>query len=232
MVDIRVQVDPLDRPEVILDKVLIPKLERFSFDNERFAEGLSFAGVQDQAIESLRVRFKHSSGLRLFSSYDTDLHELELRVGEGNYTNAVNQNFPGDEVHTLSSTANYALARGARQISDVLSRHPSTLANRRLNPGNPIARVGVLGLSTTVGAITGAQIAESTGVVPAGVGAIGGAVSAVIGNFGVTSLREHQNPHKQEVADAYYERVLRADDFANSDEAKKLFDGIVEVRLL
>jgi hypothetical protein len=233
MPDININISS-NPPFEIFDEKIYERIANYELDQDIFRRGLVLAGAPEVTAETLIINFSTPTydGHAMDSRYDSRKHTIGFDIGTQsgikiNYRDVEPWNATDSE---LTDGYNFSLAYHCKRIADVSRRQQETLVWDRSNDSSQAKRELTLYGVTVLGAITGAQIADSTGNPVWLGGLVGGASAAAIDISSLITLDLFKN---RNTPSAIAEKIShqRAIDFASSEEAKQLFSQVAKLEL-
>jgi hypothetical protein len=131
---------PDTKPVVEVDPSLRSKLTLFSFDSERYVDGLMLAGVPSEAIDSLNLDFNKDALGGIYVDYIDKKHTIKVSVGgDPGIDYETGSPFP-----TIGHEINFGLAKTARTMADYVLKQSDAVEVGRGSRGSGL--LGLLGL--------------------------------------------------------------------------------------
>ena len=224
---------PEEGPEVLLHGKLATQLSEFVFDAEQYSAGLAQLHIPDPVVDGLRIDVKRND--RVIANADYSLLPNRLSVSVGRFkADAPLPNLPGSwqqVTPNLAGHVNYALAYSAQIMADhVLAQDDATLLNRFTDRE---AGTGVLmgRMMTIIGGVAvGGELSFThdhfLGPV---VGFMAGSCLSIL-IFDAWKCIPFNGIPEISVRERAVKRIdERATHFANSEQARDLFDGVVKI---
>jgi len=226
-------------PTLETDPDLRTRVQTLVFDNEKFRTGLAETGLPETAVSSLSLKASYDEHLYssggVSTSYYRDDHKLAIRLANNQYaykrelTGAWARNVQEGKGSPLSDIINYDLAWQAQNITDKTIRQNTSVALDRLYT-KEIKNLRLLSRLALAGSVVGAEVAHDLTDYHPLLGSSAGMIAAFLITVPIAQLRNKRAANKSEPLAANLRK--RADEFAQSQRAYDLFDGVVKIEWL
>lgn len=223
---------PDTNPKIEVDPSLRHNLNVFSFDLDRYVEGLDLAGVPRQVIDTLEVNFTDKADMLLGNGhveYQDDRHIVQAVVNRGRSLQLDSRGRPFPNIY---AALNHGLATSASTMADYVNKHPDAVKVRRNDIRSHELQSFVIGMSACAGSVAGTGIGEAIGQEPIIGAAIGLASGLLVGAAAVLTYDYNKHKKQTSIANKHHKAITaRAEQFAESEEASRIFRGIVKIEL-
>ncbi len=228
-------------PVLETDPDLRTRVQTLVFDNDKFRNGLVATGLPEAAVGSLLLKATYDEHSYtkggVYTTYNRDKHTLAIVLNDSHLINerelkgawdGVNHEVNGNPI---SNVINYDLARYAQYITDKTVRNNTSVALDRLY-SKEVGRSNLRLLSrlALAGSGVGAEMAHDLTDYHPILGSSAGLVAAFFITVPVVQFRNRRDKGKYEPLQANLNQ--RAEDFAQSQHAHDLFDGVVRFEWL